>query len=119
MPRIKVWSSDRKLRVAVTFENFNSAIEVVLQKASQKLNKNGVMLVAEEDGISIMDMDDMEYYSNNEKSLILLEAHEIWSAPLETTERVIALPEREHNNPESLDHNENNVQHPERGNNNF
>lgn len=37
------------------------------------------MLIAEEDGTSVLDIDDIKYYCENQKPVILLEESEIWA----------------------------------------
>lgn len=72
MLRIKVWSSDRLKKCIIAFTGEN-AINEIITKANQKLRLNGKILVAEDDGTSILEDDDILYYVEKEKPILLLE----------------------------------------------
>ncbi|XP_043469439.1 putative histone-lysine N-methyltransferase 1 isoform X2 [Leptopilina heterotoma] len=122
MPRIKIWTANRSKRVAVNFEDFDTSMEIIIREGSQKLGIKGIMLVAEEDGTSVLDTDDLQYYCEHEKPILFLERNETWSHPLPTIGKGKDI--AENGNPTEPE--QNNVEHrdltddkePEQDNNN-
>lgn len=77
MPRIKVWSCNRRKKYAVTFI-IEEDVEVVTKKGCEKLNCLVRKLVAEDDGTEVDNIDGLVYYSSIDNPILLLEEEEIW-----------------------------------------
>lgn len=87
MSRVKVWSCSRLERCAVTLNNDEEyLIAAIIQKSSLKLNIEGFKLVAEDDGTSITDIEDLQFYITSNIPLLLLKENEVWSPRSEIPE---------------------------------
>ena len=81
MHRLKVWSCDRSKKFAIKFTNEGDILKNVMQKGCELLQILGTRLVAEDDGTLVADEDDVMYYTQIDKPVLLLEDGEIWFPP--------------------------------------